>query len=254
MVTEIKPPEMYRLYNDLSWTWPIISSHESYIEEGNTFISMIKKYAKIETRTLLDLGCGGGHMDWVLKKAFEIMSIDKSRNMLELARKLNPEIIYTEGDMRKFRTDRKFDAVVIHDSINYMLTPVELRAAFLTAYVHLKSCGLMIAYAEQWPENFMQNRVKYQTGKKGDTEITFIENYYDPDSSDTTYESTFIYLIRRRGHFDIQTDRHICGIMPLSEWRLALQEIGFFVYEDRFVHSEFALGEYYPFFIAIKQT
>ena len=58
--------------------------------------------------------------------------------MLTLARKLNPEVDYHQGDMRNLRMDGVFDAVTIFDSINSMLTENDLAAAFTTAYIYLK--------------------------------------------------------------------------------------------------------------------
>lgn len=245
-------PGINRLYNDLAWTWHIISKPEDYVEEGEDFINKIKEHAKIEVREILNLGCGGGNLDWVLKHAFKVTGVDISNSMLANARRINPENEYHQGDMRSVRLGRTFDAVVIHDAVNYMLTPADLKAAFETAYIHLKPGGVMITYAEVWKENFKQNRVRYQTEVKDNIEITFIENYYDPDPDDTFYESTFIYLIRKNGILRIETDLHYCGVFPLELWPNTLKEIGFEVIETRFDHSEFAEGEDYPMFIGIR--
>ena len=241
-----------RLYNDLAWTWHIISKPEDYVEEGELFIDKIEKYSRIETKTLLNLGCGGGNLDWVLKRRFDITGIDISEAMLANARNINPENEYIQGDMRTVRLDRSFDTVVIHDAINYMLTPDDLRAAFETAYVHLKKGGLMITYAEEWAGHFNQNRIRHQVEVKDNIEIAFIENYYDPDPDDTTYEGTFIYLIRKDGVLRIETDHHVAGIFPLTLWSDLLKEVGFEIIDDRFTHSEFAEGEDYPMFIGLK--
>ena len=48
---------------------------------------------------------------------------------------------------------------------------------------------------------------------------------------DTTYELTFVYLIRKKGDLEIHHDNHICGIFPLETWVELLQEIGFNVTE-----------------------
>ncbi len=241
-----------RLYKDLSWTWPIISPPKDYIEEVEFFVVKIKEYAKINTKSLLNLGCGGGHMDWTLKKQFDMTSIDISPDMLALARKLNPEVNYIEEDMRTVRLDRKFDTVIIHDSILYMQTLDELKAAFLTAYEHLKDNGLMITYCEEWPEHFVQNKVRTQTEIKDNVEIIFIENYYDPYPNDTTYEGTFIYLIRCDGKLEVQKDFHTMGIFPLDDWRRKIKEVGFSLIETKFTHSDFTDDESYPMFVGIK--
>jgi len=243
-----------RLYNDLSWTWPIISPPEDYLEEGRFYTEKIRTRARREGRSLLHLGCGGGHMDWAMKNNFRIRSIDISPHMLALAEKLNPEVTYSLGDMRTVRLDEKFDAVLIHDAINYMLTVDDLRAAFRTAFEHLKDDGLMITSAEQWPENFVQHKIRPQTEKKDDIEITFIEHFYDPDPNDTHYECTFIYLIRRGGKLQVEFDRHLAGIFPLESWRKTIMEVGFILEETEFTHSDFAENDSYPMFIGIKPS
>jgi len=252
MHNKSKNSEKMRLYKDLSWTWPIISPPKDYIEEVEFFVAKIKEHAKIETKSLLNLGCGGGNMDWSFKKQYDVTSVDISPNMLALARELNPEIAYIEGDMQVVRLDRKFDAVVIHDSILYMQNLKELKAAFMTAYEHLKDNGLMITYCEEWPEHFIQNKVRTQKETKDNIEIIFIENYYDPDPNDMTYEGTFIYLIRRDGKLEVHNDFHTFGIFPLDDWRRVIKEVGFTLHETKFTHSEFAENESYPMFVGIK--
>jgi SAM-dependent methyltransferase len=87
-----------RLYSDLAWTWPIISPVEDYIEETELFGKLIKEHSTIEVKTLLHLGCGGGHNDYTFKKHFKVTSVDISEDMLALAKKLNPEVNYQYGD------------------------------------------------------------------------------------------------------------------------------------------------------------
>ena len=222
-----------RLYGDLAWTWPIISPPEDYIDEGDEFRRFIHQYSKIEARTLLDLGCGGGHNDSALKRFFEVTGVDLSPEMLELAQKLNPEVTYHVGDMRSIRLGEMFDAVIIADSINYMLTEKDLRAAFRTAFEHVKPGGVFVTYVEETPERFEQNKVKHSISTKDDIEITFIETQYDPDPKDSWYECVFVYLIRRGGTLDIHHDRHLCGVFPMETWERLLTEIGFAVNVER---------------------
>lgn len=129
--------------------------------------------------------------------------------------------------MRTVRLDKTFDAVAIFDSINYMLTEEKLRSAFTTAFVHLKVGGVFLTYQENSPERFRQNQTECSTHSKRDITIAFIENNYDPDPKDTTYESTFVYLIRRSNELTIETDRHLAGIFPRETWLALLRETGF---------------------------
>lgn len=187
-----------------------------------------------------------------LKKHFQITGIDISEKMLDLARKLNPESRYLLGDMRTFRIEEKFDVVLIYDSVNYMLTDDDLQSAFKTAFHHLKSGGIMFTCVEQTPETFRQSFTKHTSRKSGDIQLTYIEHFYDPDKSDTTYETIFVYLIRKNGILEIETDRHVCGIFSLETWEWLLKETGFDSRRDAFRHSTFSPGEEYPILVGIK--
>ncbi|SYZ74628.1 Methyltransferase type 11 [Candidatus Zixiibacteriota bacterium] len=255
MKIRLKAEETMRLYRDLSWLWPIISPPETYIDEGEFFIEKIKECSP-GAKTLLNLGCGGGHLDSVLKRAFDITGIDINPQMLLLARKLNPEVEYLLDDMRIARMNREFNAAIIHDASVHMETLEELKAAFLTAYMHLKKDGRLITYVEEWPEHFVQNRTVVENFKKDNIEVTYIENNYDPDSDDENYECTFVYLIRREGFLDLQTDRYILGLFPVRKWIEALEEIGFEVTVGQFAPSKMpdaASSEKYPLLVARKK-
>lgn len=243
--------DQQRLYGDLAWTWPIISPPEEYKEESERIKKVILQYSQIPVETLLNLGCGGGYVDSILKKYFKITSIDVSTDMLTLAKKLNPQVTYVRGDMRRIRLKKEFDAVLIHDSINYMCTRSDLRAAFRTAYSHLKPGGVLYMFVEEY-DRLRQPCVHFSTHKKGRTEITFIEHQYDPNPKDTTYESTFISLVRRNKKLEIYTDRHLCGIFPLNTWSKILREIGFTVTQLGFKYSKLPKGKEIPELVCLK--
>jgi len=191
-----------RLYGDMAWLWPIISPFTDYIEETELFSRKIREHVKKKDGNLLHLGCGGGHNDYIFKKYFEVTGVDISESMLALASKLNPEVTYMKGDMRSLRLPQSFDAVTVLDSINYMTSVEDLYSAFRTAYVHLAPGGVFLTLIEQISGKFQQNYCKCSTHSKGDVEVSFIENYYDPDIGDTSYEATFIYLIRKAGELE----------------------------------------------------
>lgn len=218
--------DIQRMYNDLAWTWPIISPPEEYVEEAEIIADAIKKYSKITARTLLNLGCGGGHEDFTLKKYFNITGVDLSENMLKLARELNPENYYLIGDFTSIRLKGRYDSVIA-TSLMYMKTEEKLKSAFQTAHEHLSSGGVFILFVEKTLENFKQNDTFSSTHISGDIEIVYLENSYDPDPSDTTFELTLLYLIRRKGELKIEKDSHLCGLFSFDTWHELLYQIGF---------------------------
>ncbi|MEZ5359013.1 MAG: class I SAM-dependent methyltransferase [Candidatus Zixiibacteriota bacterium] len=220
-----------RMYGDLSWTWPIISPPEDYKEETQEYIRLIKDQSRIPVKKLLNMGCGGGHNDHTLATAFEVTGVDLSQEMLTLAKELNPHVSYINGDMRAIRLGQGFDAVTVFDSISYMRTPESLKAAFLTAYTHLRPGGVFITCIEETAENFEQNKTIATTRKKDDIEITLVENYYDPDPKDNMYEANFVYFIRRSGQLTIETDCHLLGLFPFHVWVEVMESVGLEVFK-----------------------
>ena len=251
MMAKSSDIDQRRMYADLAWAWPIISPPEDYIKETEKTISLLKKYARIPLKTALNIGCGGGHNDFTLKKSFEMTGADISESMLSLARRLNPEVKYVTGDMRSIRLGKQFDVVTIFDSIAYMRTEEELKAAFETAFSHLNPGGIFYTEVEEYREKFVQNKTHCSTHKRGNIEITFIQNYFDPNPDDNIYEGHFIYMIRRSGKLTIETDCHLLGVFEFDLWSKLLREVGF---EINLIESGLAdpFGDKVPSFVCIK--
>jgi SAM-dependent methyltransferase len=237
-----------RLYNDLAWIWPIWGSVEEYRPESEDAVKLIREFARIEAKTLLDITCGGGKNDFTLKKYFDVTGLDLSAAMLEGARKLNPECTYIQGDMRDFNLGSQFDAVYINDGIAYITTEEDLGKTFLRAYEHLKPGGVMVTIAENYKGNFKQNETKVFHSTSDEPLIIYIENNYDPDSLDTIAETTFVYLIREKGKLRIEHDFHTFGLFTIQAWREKLKEAGFEIQERDFTYE----GESYRTFICVK--
>lgn len=238
-----------RLYKDLAWLWPLWEDVKIYRKESEHFARLINKHAQIEVHTLLDMGCGSGKNAFHLKKHFAVTGIDISDAMLANAKKLNPECDFRRKDMRKFNLKQQFDSVLINDAITYMKTEEELLNVFHMAYKHLRTGGVMISYPDRCKERFKQNRTTVWTSSHDKADLTFIENEYDPDPKDKTYESTFIYLIRKKGRLRIERDLHICGLFGLDVWRKLLRKAQFQVFEH-----EDKNWEEIPVFVCTKPT
>lgn len=224
--------EPRRFYGSLAWTWPIISSPLEYKEEAAQFLRFLRETASIEVHEVLHLGCGGGHVDSQLKKRVDLTGVDLSPAMLRLAQRLNPEVTYRRGDMRSVDLDRRFDGAFISDAVAYMQTRRDLTRAFRTAFRHLRPGGAFVTYAELTPDRFEQNWTEAIRGRRGRDDVVFVENRFDPDPRDTTFEATFLFLLRRGGRLSVETDRHVLGLFPEATWRKCLRNAGF-----RIVHA-----------------
>lgn len=214
-------------YNDLAWTEDLLAGPAEYEDEVMVYVNLIKRTAAEPPNTLLHLGSGAGGHDRIFKRHFTVTGVDLSPGMLDKARAAHPDIEYLEGDMRTLRLNRRFDAVAIPDSIDYMASLDDLRQAIQTAAAHLKSGGVLLVVAKT-EETFRNNNFAY-TGEKDGVHVTILENNYINLFRPNTYEATFMYLIRREGELAIYTDHHVLGLYSQATWEKVFNDAGFII-------------------------
>jgi SAM-dependent methyltransferase len=246
-----KTNDQKRLYQDLAWLWPVFGTPEEYAPCSRDFARIIKNHSKLKVKSLLHLGCGGGLNDLTLKKYFRLTGVDLNRPMLALARKLNPEVTYVRGDMRHVKLKEKFDAIIAPDSIDYLTRANDLRLTLKNAYNLLNPGGVFLIAAENTAETFRQNTNSVYSRLRGKIELTLIENVFDPEPKDTSYEATFVYLIRKQGKLRIETDQHLLGLFPLKVWKKLIRAAGFRVKALNYLAPPPEQGSF-PMFICCK--
>jgi SAM-dependent methyltransferase len=214
-------------YDELAWTETILAPPGDYKEETERYCQAIKMHSQVDAKTLLHLGSGAGINDFTFKDHFQVTGVDLSEGMLTVARELNPEVQYIQGDMRTVDLKKSFDAVVVPEAINYMVTEEDAHKVILTACKHLKPGGIFL-FTVHLKEEFQENNFVY-SGARDDVKITVFENNAIVDPTKSTYEATIIYLIRKNGELKIYTDRHILGLISLDVWMKLLETAGFSV-------------------------
>lgn len=210
----------WKAYNELAWTDKFFVDMESYEDEVMIYIKSIKNIISVATPTMLHLGCGAGGHDYHFKKHFKVTGVDVSPGMLDMAKKTNTDVAYVLGDMRSINLNVKFDAVVIPDSIAYMSTLEDLKQTLKNATSHLKTGGVLLVVAHT-KEEFSENNFVY-TGSKDNIHITLFENNHI--ISDSTYEATMIYLIRKGADTSIHHEIHTLGLFPYEQWLSIFKE------------------------------
>ncbi|MBU0692983.1 class I SAM-dependent methyltransferase [bacterium] len=237
-------------YSDLAWAFRMISPPEEYEQESKALFEWMEQYAEIPVRSLLHLGCGAGHHDYTLKKSLQITGVDLSDSMLKLATDLNPDVDYHQGDMRSVRLNKQFDAVTIFDSVGYLTSERDLKLAVATAKEHLCEGGVLLMMPDETSETFIQNSTSTITADDEAVQLAFIENYFDPDPDDSTYEGTMLFLIRRNGQLTIRNETHTLGLFPISVWRRVIEEAGLSYATEIYDDPDTARG--YRVFIGVK--
>ena len=174
----------HRFYSDLAPWWPLISAPEEYTEEA-AFAASLLRMANPPTRTVLELGSGGGNNAFHLKGEFEMTLVDLSEDMLAVSRQLNPDCEHFQGDMRTLRLGRSFDAVFVHDAIDYMTTEADLRQAVATAYEHCRVGGVAVFVPDDIAENFEPDTDHGGHDAPDGRGARYLEWSTDPDPDDT---------------------------------------------------------------------
>jgi SAM-dependent methyltransferase len=235
--------DTWHLYTDLAWLWPMWGDATTeYAHYCERVTGLIRQHARLPAKDLLNIGCGGGKNVLNLKQQFNVTGVDLSLAMLAQAKELNPECTFVQGDMRTFRLDRTFDAVLMDDAISHMICLTDFRAALRTAYTHLNPGGVLVVTPDVTTETFHQNKTNVvraaPRAAPGGIEVVFVENTYDPDPADDQYETTVLYLIRDHGQLRIETDHWTMGMFSRETWRRALRDAGFEVHEGQYSGGE----------------
>jgi SAM-dependent methyltransferase len=241
-----------KLYSDLADWWPVLSTPEDYAEEAAFYRQALLDTSAREIRTLLELGSGGGNNASHLKAHFELTLVDLSEGMLAVSKKLNPECEHHLGDMRTVRLGHEFDAVFIHDAIDYMTSEEDLRAAMQTAFKHCRPGGIALFAPDHTRESFKPS-TDHGGHDRPPRSLRYLEWTWDPDPNDNTYFSLMVYALRTgQEPVEVVEDLHRCGLYGHQDWLRLLGEVGFQPQWIPFEHSEVEAAG--PVFLGLKES
>ena len=217
----------YQLYHGLADWWPLISPPEEYAEEA-AFAGQVLRQAARPVREVLELGSGGGHCASHLTPGFAMTLVDASDPMLTVSRRLNPGCEHVQADMRTVRLGRDFDAVFVHDAVDYMITEADLRLVIETAFEHCRPGGIAVFVPDHITENFEGGTGYGGIDGPDGRGARYLDWAYDPDPGDTWTLTQYAFLLRDAGgavHMVHET--HRLGLFGRGTWLRLLREAGF---------------------------
>jgi len=140
------------VFADYSKYYDLLYQDKDYNSEVAFIDSLLQAHAS-KPKKLLELGSGTGkHACLLAKKGYDIVGIDQSRTMLEMAGQLlasepavTKQIRLFEGDVRTFSIDEKFDAAIsLFHVLSYQTTNHDVEQMFTTVKNHVKPGGLFV--------------------------------------------------------------------------------------------------------------
>lgn len=119
-------------------------------EKECDFVEKIFRKQDKNVKTILDLGCGtGGHAVVLAKRGYKVTGVDRSEEMLKVARRkskhLGLKINFHRSSIQDLKLNEKFDAVIsMFAVISYQTDNKDLAMACKNAKQHLKRGGVFI--------------------------------------------------------------------------------------------------------------
>jgi SAM-dependent methyltransferase len=128
--------------------YDLLYRDKDYDSEVNYLRELINRFNP-SAKTILDLGCGTGRHDHLLAgHGYQVLGIDLSEEMLQHARKSGlgqGNVAFEQGDIRKFRTDKKFDVILaMFHVVSYMPGNSDVLETLSTMESHLADDGIII--------------------------------------------------------------------------------------------------------------
>jgi hypothetical protein len=154
--------------------------------------------------------------------------VDLSEAMLSVSRSLNPGCEHHRGDMRTVRLGRVFDGVFVHDAVDYMVDPSDLRAAMETAFVHCRPGGVAVFVPDDTTETFEPSTS--HGGHDDDTGrgVRYLEWSWRPEPSASRTFTDYAFVFRSQdGSTFSAHERHEHGLFGRDHWTAELREVGF---------------------------
>lgn len=219
------------LYNDFAHIWPLLSPPEDYEVEAEEIVALISQLQPFDSEQkrlqLLELGAGGGHTLCHLAKRYDVEAVDLSPAMLKQCRELIPGVACHVGDMRTIRLDKQFDAVLVHDAIDYMLTRADASAVVRTAYEHLRPGGIAFFAPTYVAEAFVDNESASDSHCNDQREVSYVSRACRVEDAADQFILDMTMMIRENGQLKIVHDEHLCGLFDSDTWRQMISDAGF---------------------------
>lgn len=215
-----------KIYDEFADWFHLLTAPKDYAAEAADYMRLIERVSP-NARSLLELGCGGGNNASYLKRRFDCTLTDRSPRMLDVSRAINPECVHIAGDMRTLRLGQEFDAVFVHDAVEYMTAADDLVQVASTAYIHTRPGGVALFVPDGTAETFAERVDDGGEDGADGRAMRYLEWAFDPDPTDGVYEVHFACLLRDGRTVRVLHDRHIHGLFTRQLWIDVLAGAGF---------------------------
>ncbi len=218
---------------------------KDYRREAQEVVSRIRRH-RADAGSILDVACGTGmHLAAFARLGFDVEGVELSAEMLSAAAERLPGVPLHQGDMRSFRLDRRFDAVVcLYSAIGYMTTVDDLATALSTMGDHLGDGGVLVV--EPWlaPDRWHDGSVCSESTTSGELAVARVSRSWR-EGDESVIEMR--YALARPERTWSFTEIHRMGLFTVEQQLEVYRAVGFDV-----EHEEPGLTDR-GLFVAVKR-
>jgi len=214
-------------------------SFKDYGAACNQLHKLIQKYNP-EAKSLLDIACGSGKHITFLREFYNVQGLDLNDELLKVAKKRCPEVIFHSEDMTDFELGESFDVVVcLFSSIGYVRTVENLNKAVQCMADHLSPGGFLLVEPWVTPQQYWKKHIAANFVDEDNLKIAWMYNH-EIDGNTSIFNIN--YLVGTDAGVEHFTEQHIMGLWSHEEYMNAFKLAGITAEHHR--HGLFGRGMY----------
>ena len=243
-----------QLYEKYAAYYDKIYAYVDYEGESEFINWAVNKHKTSSGVELLDVACGTGSHDLILKNNFNITGVDLNENMLKIAREKVSGANFIHGDMKQLEIRSKFDVIIcIFSAIHYNTGYKELEGTLTNFYNHMENGGILIYDLSFNTDNWIEGIVSVDTVVEEELKIARI---CQSRLENGIFNANFVFLVKDNDEFDFDIDEHKLGVFEIDKVNKIMEKVGFktYIYGD-FTFETWEKGECQrPVYVGIKNT
>ena len=220
-----------QFYDLLSTDFDLMVSWEKRLKNEAQFFEKI--FEEHRVKKILDLACGTGHHSiFFAKSGYEVTGVDKSREMIRIAR-INSKKVFGVKFLKADFLDvypkikEKFDAVIcLGNSLPHLLSRKDLKKTLHNIYNLLNPEGILLIQNRNY-DKILQKKIRFMppniTDRKGE-KIVFFRVL---DFLKNKMVFNLITFRQRKGRWSFQTKTTLLRPINRKEIEGLLRELGF---------------------------
>jgi len=241
-----------QLYKKFAKYYDKIYSRKDYKKECEFIEWAIGKHKISRGNKLLDVACGTGTHDLILKNKFSIVGVDVNPEMLKIANEKVSDVEFMMGDMKKLALIDEFDVIIcMFSAIHYNTSYIELEQTLRNFYKHMKTGGVLIFDLIFNQENWIEGLVSVDTVVEENLKLARISQSH---LEDDIFDVNFVFLVKENDKVDFDIDHHRIGVFETGKVIKLVKKVGFtnYVYAN-FTDRKWNKGSgEKPIFVGVK--